>query len=371
MAGVKTAGKILAGTITIVVILFLIILIVIWFNSSGKLEPITDINDQEIATGISEKVYHDINGLQQGMFLRGEDASKPVLLFLHGGPGSPELAIGYGIEDKNARLEQEFVVCYWDQRGAGMSYSKDINISTMTPEQLVEDTKEVTSYLKERFNQEKIYLLGHSWGSYLGIKTIEKYPELYHAFMGVGQVSDQTESEKLAYEYMLKEATQRNDKSAIKALEKFDVNAADFPQQKYTMGTRTNLMNKYGIGTTHEKSSMGAMIIDLLMFSGYTVGDKIGYMRGILFSLENVFPYVLDDSLFESSTKFEVPVYIFHGDYDYQVSQELAREYCGVIEAPDKQYYAFTNSAHSPLWEEPAKFMEDVRDVLRRVEEGF
>ena len=193
MKGIKIVGKILAWAITIVVILFVILLAVIWFNSSGKLEHITDASGQEISAGISEKVYLDINGTKQGMFLRGEDKDKPVLLFLHGGPGSPELAMGYKIEDKNARLEQEFVVCYWDQRGAGMSYSSDIDINTMTPEQFVEDAKEVTTYLQARFNQEKIYLLGHSWGSYLGIKTIEKYPELYHAFMGVGQVSDQTD----------------------------------------------------------------------------------------------------------------------------------------------------------------------------------
>ena len=89
-------------------------------------------------------------------------------------------------------------------------------------------------------------------------------------------------------------------------------------------------------------------------------------MQGMLFSQEKVFSYVLNDNLFESSKSFEVPVYILHGDYDYQVSQVLAREYCEAIAAPDKQYYAFANSAHSPLWEEPEKFMDSVREVLEK-----
>lgn len=350
----------------LLIVLLITVLIIIVVNSPGKLAPVTDANNQEFSSGISEKVYCDINGIKQGMFLRGEDSSKPVLLLLHGGPGSPEFAIGERGEDKNARLEQEFVVCYWDQRGAGMSYHSDIDINTMTPEQAIEDTKEVTLYLKERFSQEKIYLLGHSWGSYLGVKTIKKYPEYYHAFIGVGQITKQTESEKLAYKYLFEEAKRRNDKKAIKNLKKFDVNAEDFPSQEYIAKVRLNLMNKYGVGMMHKDFSMLPMIIDILMFKGYTVGDKIGYARGMLFAQRTLFPYVTVANLFETSNKFEVPIYIFQGDYDYQVSQALTREYYEAIEASDKAYYAFANSAHYPMWEEPEKFMKNICDVLTR-----
>ena len=366
MKGVKLVGKVLLWIILVVVVLFLIVLVVVKVKSPGELAPITNINNQEFLAGINEKVYCDINGVTQGMFLRGEDKDKPVLLFLHGGPGSPELAMGMGQEEKNARLEQEFVVCYWDQRGAGMSYNSNINVSTMTLEQMIEDTKAVTLYLKEHFGQDKIYILGHSWGSYLGVKTIEKYPEYYHAFIGLGQVTNQTESEKLAYKYMLKEANRRDDKDAIKELEKVDVNVADFPSTKYIQGTRSNLMNKYGIGVMHKDFWMLSIIIDIFTFEGYKMGEKLGYMQGMLFSQDNLFHYVTNDNLLETSKDFEIPVYIFQGDYDYQVSQVLAKDWYDVIEAPDKQFYAFAESAHSPLWEEPEKFMEGIREVLER-----
>jgi len=366
---VRIVGKLLVMLILLVTILFGVLLIIIKVKSPGELAAITGADGVVLAEGISEKVYCDINGEKQGMFLRGEDKNKPVLLFLHGGPGSPELAMGSGQEDKSARLEQEFVVCYWDQRGAGMSYNSDLDVSTMTPEQLVEDTKAVTLYLMERFNQEKIYILGHSWGSYLGIKTVEKYPEYYHAFMGVGQVVNQTESEKLAYQYMVEEANRRDDKAALKELARFDVNADDFPQQKYIMSARTKYMNKYGIGIMHKDFSMGSMVIDTLLFEGYTFKEKLGFIRGMKFSQDNLFSYITEDNLIETSNRFEIPIYILHGDYDYQVSQVLAKEYWDVIEAPDKKYYAFTNSAHSPFWEEHDKFMEDIRDILQRTSE--
>ena len=94
------------------------------------------------------------------------------------------------------RLEKYFIVCYWDQRGAGMSFSRSLDPASMTIEQMVEDTRQMTEYLKQRFNQEKIFIMGHSWGSFLGIKTVEKYPENYWAYIGIGQVTNQIESER-------------------------------------------------------------------------------------------------------------------------------------------------------------------------------
>ena len=156
-----------------------------FLNSPGRLTPLKDTQGNIIPGSVSEKVWIDINGIKQGMFIRGEDIQNPVLLYLHGGPGTPLFQFISYLE-KEERLERYFTVCYWDQRGAGMTYDKSTDPTTMTVDQLVEDTREVTEYLKSRFGQNKIYLLGHSWGSYLGVKTIEKYPENYLAYIGIG-----------------------------------------------------------------------------------------------------------------------------------------------------------------------------------------
>jgi pimeloyl-ACP methyl ester carboxylesterase len=281
---------------------------------------------------------------------------------LHGGPGSPELALLYGFEIQE-RLEKYFTVCWWDQRGAGMSFSNSIDPATMTLEQMVEDTRQITEYLKSRFNQDKIFLMGHSWGSFLGIKTIEKYPENYLAFFGIGQVTNQVESEKLAYDFMLQHAIEINDKPAIRNLQKFDRNVPGFPTLEYIGTVRSPLMNKYGIGIMRENFSMAGLIKDIMFFKGYTLSEKIKYIQGMMFSLEHLWDYVVSDNLLESSISFQVPVYIIHGKYDYQVSYTLAREYFEIIEAPDKLFFSFENSAHSPNAEEPEKFVQIIHQI--------
>jgi pimeloyl-ACP methyl ester carboxylesterase len=232
----------------------------------------------------------------------------------------------------------------------------------MTVDQLVEDTRQMTEYLKHRFNQEKIYLIGHSWGTFLGIKTIEKYPENYAAYIGIGQISKQLESEKLAYDYMLKHATAINDKSALEKLKKHDRNAPDFPRFDY-MAIRSLLMNRYGIGMMHQDASMVKILKGFLFFKGYTVSEKINYFKGSWFSLNQLFFLFRDCNLFDSSVSFDVPVYIVHGKYDYQVSYVLSREYFDQIEAPEKDFITFENSAHSPNIEEPEKFVQTIRKI--------
>jgi pimeloyl-ACP methyl ester carboxylesterase len=235
----------------------------------------------------------------------------------------------------------------------------------MTVAQIVEDTRQMTEYLQRRFNQEKIYLMGHSWGSYLGVKTIEKYPENYWAYIGIGQVTNQVESEKLAYDYMLQHAMEINDKSAVKDLQKFDRNDLDFAKNRdYIMTVRSSLMNKYGIGLAHEeKVSMFDAAKLILSFKGYTLSEKANYIRGMLFSQSTLWDNVVEDNLFESSTTFQVPVYITQGKYDYQVSFKLAREWFDIIEAPHKDFFTFENSAHGTIMEEPEKFVKIIREI--------
>jgi len=127
-------------------------------------------------------------------------------------------------------------------------------------------------------------------------------------------------------------------------------------------------MNKYGIGIIRENFSMAGLIRDFLFFKGYTFSEKIKFIQGMSFSLLHLWEYVLSENLFESSITFQVPVYIIHGKYDYQVSYTLAYEYYEKIEAPDKSFFTFEMSAHSPNAEEPEKFVQIVHNIALQLE---
>lgn len=315
-------------------------------------------NTPEGGTKIAKKGWSQIGKIKQGYFIRGEKENNPVILYLHGSPGSPELPI-----IKDTGLEQHFTVCYWDQRGAGMTFNSDTDHTTMTTEQFVEDTRQITDSLRKWYKVDKIYLMGHSWGSYLGAKTIEKYPELYHAYIGIGQVCNQLESERQAYDYIVAEARKAGDTKTIEAFEGYDKYADDFPSNDYLLKVRTNSMNKYGVGIRHRDCSMFDIAVDLLYYRGYTFMDKLNYLQGTMFSLENMFHKVIEDNLFETSTRFEVPVYILHGKYDHQVSYHLAKAYFDSIDAPHKEFITFQESAHSPNIEEPQRFVDVVKSI--------
>lgn len=359
MKTIKKIAWIFLGTLLSI---FLLLFVIVWVNSPGKLKVLTDESGKEFAGSLTEKGWLEIDSIRQGYFIRSENPENPVILYLHGGPGSPELPLVEATE-KGERLEKYFTVCYWEQRGAGMSYHKDISPASATISNFVEDTRAMTEYLKKRFGKNKIYLMGHSWGSYLGVKVIEKYPEYYHAYIGIGQITDQHLSEQLAYRYMMNHAMEIKDKDVIEKLSKYDPDAEDFPGNTYLMNVRTLTMNKYGIGITHQSYSMLTALKDLIMFKGYTMTEKLNYLRGNSFALDHVFHYIIEDNLFDSSLSFDVPVYVIHGFFDYQVSYELAEKWINHIEAPDKALYTFEHSAHSPNMEEQERFVATVCEI--------
>lgn len=362
----KKIAKVSGITILVLLGILLLAAIFLVIASPGKAQPLLNNENKPIQGSLSEKTWVEIGSVKQGMFIRTDDENKPVLLFLHGGPGSPEFCIEPNMPE-GQRLEDHFTVCYWDQRGAGMSYSRTKTNESITMDTMVNDTIEVTNYLRQRFNKDKIFILGHSWGSLLGIKTIQKSPELYEAYIGTGQVSDQAQSELLAYDYMLEHAKQIGDKKAVKDLEKFDRSTKEYLAREYTFSARTHYMNKYGIGMMHEDVSMLEMVGKIITFKGYTAFEKLNYLSGISSKQsEKLFDDVLTNNLIQSATDLKVPVYILQGIYDYQVSYELAKQYYEAIQAPDKAFYSFENSAHSPIFEEPEKFNQIMGEIANK-----
>lgn len=157
-----------------------------------------------------------IGEAEQWIYIRSKNSSKPVLLFLHGGPGGSAMS---KLRYFNSDLEDYFTVVNWDQRGAGKSYSRSIPEEMFNIEQFVADTVEMTFYLKERFETEKIYLLGHSWGTIIGIMAAYQYPHLYHAYIGTAQVVEPGRGEQISYQYALEAASEEGNVSALAELE--------------------------------------------------------------------------------------------------------------------------------------------------------
>lgn len=331
--------------------------------SPGQPQPFLDENGKLLVGSLSEKIHVQINGVDQGMFIKSRNIHNPVLLFVHGGPGMPEywLTQRYPIG-----LEDHFTVDWWEQRGTGLSYH-DIQPEGMTAEQFVADTIEVTRYLLNRFGQEKIYLMGHSWGSYIGVQAAAQAPELYYAYIGMGQVSYQIQSEQLAYEYALAYHRQNGDQRMVRKLEAAPPTTS-VPLPAAYEALRDEYMHTAGIGTTREmKSVITDIFLPSWQFREYTLTEKVNLWRGKVYSRSRDFGLwdtMQATDLTQQVAELSIPVYFFHGRYDYTCAYPLARTFFDELQAPLKGFYTFEHSAHSPLFEEPEKalriLLEDV-----------
>lgn len=331
--------------------------------SRGQPAPLVDGAGRTIEGSLSERAFVDINGVVQGMFIRAKDKTKPVLLFLHGGPGLPEFAIAQAYP---AVLEEHFVVCWWEQRGSGLSFQTDMALDTLNAEQLVSDTLAVTNYLRARFGQDKIYLMAHSGGSFFGIQAAAQAPQLYRAYIGVAQISRQLKSEKLAYQYMLEQFAAAGNSAMVAKLEAIPLAEMDTMPSQYR-ALRDDAMHRLGIGTTHQMTSVVSGIFMPVMLSrAYTLAEKINLWRGKWSaSSTDMWNGILATDLTVKVTALAIPVYFVSGIHDYTVSYALAKKYLEEIRAPVKGFYTFEQSAHSPLFEEPEKFGATVlNDVL-------
>jgi pimeloyl-ACP methyl ester carboxylesterase len=345
-------------SVLLVSVLVLMCVLLLW--SPGRPTPFLDDNGKPLPGSISEKIHVDINGVEQGMFIKGKDSSNPVLLYLHG--GMPDYFL---TQDYPTGLDEFFTVVWWEQRGSGLSYSSDIPPESVNPNQLVSDTLSVTNYLRTRFGQQKIYLMGHSGGTFIGIQAAARAPELYRAYIGVAQMSNQLESEKLAYAYMLQRFKDDGNAKMARTLGEAPVTDS-VPLPASYLSVRDRAMHSLGIGTAHDmKSIVTGLMLRSFENREYTLSEKVGMWRGKISSGNRLWNTQLSTDLTKKVTRLEVPVYLFHGVYDYTVSYPLAKSYYEQLDAPLKGFYTFTKSAHSPLFEEPSRMRQIIQaDVL-------
>jgi len=347
--------------LSIVLICVLTFVGVLFVMSPGKPEPYLDENGNILQGTLAEKNYVNINGVKQGMFIRSKNVSNPVLLYLHG--GMPDYFL---TERYPTGLEDIFTVVWWEQRGSGLSYSSNIPRESITLDQMISDTKEVTNYLRTRFGQGKIYLMGHSGGTFIGINVAAQFPELYHAYIAVAQMSNQLESERLAYEYLVEQYKVKGNLKMLGKLESAPVTLKDGTPDSYLL-LRDKAMHSLGVGTAHDmKSVIIGIFFQSLKCRDYTLIEKIKMWSGKARSgVSPLWNEMISTNLALEVTEINIPVYFFHGIYDYTVSCNLAKDYFNKLKAPIKGFYTFEKSAHSPIFEEPEKSVRIIKnDIL-------
>jgi pimeloyl-ACP methyl ester carboxylesterase len=366
---IKTSAHMLLVIISVPATCILIVLTVLLIYSPGKPGLFTDENGERLAGSISEKIFITIGGVRQGMFIRGKNIDNPVLLYVHGGPAFPN----YFLFDKyEPGLEDIFTVCYWEQRGGGLSYNPGVTAESMNFDQLTSDALEVTGYLRSRFGKEKIYMMAHSGGTPFAIMAAAKAPQLYQAYIGMAQISSQAESEILAYRYMIEQYMAKGDQKAIAELNKYPVpDAAENIVPFYKSLIRDKSMHDLGIGTMRNmRSVIKGVFIPVWMCKAYTFKEKLNIWISKFSFIKKT---KLIDELFATDIrsrvpKLEIPVYFFSGRYDLTVNHDLSEAYLNELQAPVKGFYTFDESAHSPLFEEPQRVKEIIiNDVLNGI----
>ena len=362
----RVFGTVALCVIAAIIAGLLILALLIAINSPGTIRPFLHEDGTVVENSIAEKTFVEINGVRQGMFIRGKSLDNPVLLFVHGGPCFPE----YFLFDRyETGLEELFTVCYWEQRGGGLSYTKGMDPNSVTMDQLKLDTFAVTDYLRERFGQEKIYLMAHSGGTFFAIQAAAESPERYSAYIGIAQIADQAESERRAYAYIKQRCEETGDRKTLKQLAAYPVLEQEEAVKPFFQSmVRDQSMHALGVGTMKSmRSVMKDVFLPVLLCKAYTVQEKINYWASKFTFIRqtSLHDEVLATDLTKKVQSLEIPVYFFSGASDMTVNYDLSKSFLDGILSPMKGFYMFQNSAHSPQFEEPERMLEILKkDVL-------
>lgn len=343
-------------------LILLLVLSAVWLFPSWT-PKIRDDSGVVLPDSIATLEEIKLGGIKQSVLIRGYDKHKPVILFLHGGPGYPQIPYARKYQKE---LEKDFVVVNWDQRGAGKSYHFGMTKEDLQVDRLIEDTHELTTYLREKFSQSKIFIAGHSWGSLLGTWTVQKYPDDYYAYIGIGQVANSPEGERVSYEFVLHEAKEKQNKKALQELESIGSPPYQNPRKDTTLERKW--VTEFG-GSERNISTYKDLLKGVLFAPEYTWLDGIRLAIGDSVSRHAILPQTEDVNLFDSVPELKIPVYIMMGKYDYMTPSEVAYRYYEELKAPSKQFIWFEQSAHFPHFEEPDKFAEQMLLIQREISE--
>lgn len=317
--------------------------------------------------GVDEKIYIPIQGQTQYTFLRGEDQDNPVILYLHGGPANPD---AYLIYEFARELCRDYTLVCWDQRGCGRTYFKncqsDPNNRTASFRQALLDVDELVDYLRRRFGKDKIILMGHSYGTLLGIHYIQGHPEKVSAYIGIGQTISLRAAQEENYRQILHTMKQENlDTSpltaAYQALEK------DLTIEHLTAFQQLTLrhFSAHKPASINQKSGR-----QLILHSPDVSWADIRWLLGMLNRKAHfarnaqLMDTILHSDLFQEELAFSVPMYFLSGDYDKHCPTTLLRRYFDTITAPVKEMVILPGCGHSPHADQPRQLADQIRKLL-------
>jgi len=317
-----------------------------------------------------KKIYSNelvnLNGHNHAINIRSENINNPVILYLHGGPGWPVLPYAY----KFSRLwEKDFTVVHWDQRGAGKTHCANPKYNPVEArfEDFLSDTEAVVGYLREKLGQKKIIIVGHSWGSLLGVHFVKNHPNAVAAYVGTGQIAFNWEQEKAGYDFALGQAYARNDEDAIQRLESLSP-YPDVDKYMDKMEVQRDYIIRYGGALVNRDSYMDYYYSAFFESPDYTLSDWVCAFD----AMQNYYHEALEERQYSKDSDignlpalgldFEVPVFFFLGAHDQHISSRIGIEYFRDIKAPHKRLVLFDGSAHAPPIEQPEEFYRALRD---------
>jgi len=314
--------------------------------------------------GIEELLEIPIGGTKQWISVRGRDRGNPVLLMIHGGPASPEMPSSWFFQNS---WEDYFTVVQWDQRGSGKSYNandpKTIQ-PTISARRMIEDAGEVVQFLRTRYEKNKIFVLGHSWGSLVGVSLAHAHPEWLYAYVGTGQMINGKENERVGYANTLRAAEAAGNLSAIaelKAIAPYPETDGSVPLEK--LGKERHWSVVLG-GLTYQRSTYDYYENLFRLSPEYTEQDVAAIDKGSALSLGALIPAILNFN-YSDTVHFQCPIILFEGRHDDTTPAEVAARWFERVQAPDKKLVWFENSAHMAMVEEPGRFLlhlvQDVR----------
>ena len=321
-------------------------------------DPIVDADGQTVAGSVAELTRVEIGGHDLALMIRGHSDKNPVLLFLAGGPGGSELG---AMRRHSQALEDDFVVATFDQRGTGKSYDQLDPADTMTLDGAVADAVAVTNYLRDRFDEEKVYLIGQSWGTTLGVLAVQQHPELYRAYVGVGQMVSQAATDKIFYDDTLEWAREEGNTDLVDTLE-----ANGPPPYTDILHYEAALSHQMEVHPyDHSANSEGSgEMSENLLVEEYTLLEQVHILGATLDVFAALYPQLQDIDFRTQATSLEVPVYLAQGRHEAPGRQLLAQEWFKQLSAPSKDLTYFDTSGHRPLWQQPAEFHDLMITVL-------
>lgn len=343
-----------------IVLVTVVILAALTWAAQTHTRAIVDAQGNLVAGSIAEQRNMSVNGDQHYVLLRGLDRSAPLLIYLHGGPGFTGMPF---VRHHNSELENHFLMVYWDQRATGKSFNRSIDPASLNMELFINDLDDLVDQLRVEFSQAKVNLVGHSWGSMLGLAYIKRHPEKVSAYFGIGQAGSQAVSEAENYLWAKTEAEKRDDKEALKVLEEVGpppyANAVDMMRER-------GVANKYGGGWVKPKSTLD-YVNALTRVDEFSWFDLINVLRSETFSLQPLFEVMSNFDAHKHYSDLDVPVVLLIGRHDRVISALESRRFHDALRAPYKAFVWFENSAHNPHSEQAELFNQSLLLHARKI----